>query len=124
MEHLPLLSIFTIIVSFLPQCIMALLQGSSAATCRRVRPTYQRHADSRTAWSLTFPDGRATGVYVDPGGTVSEIEKWLDCNKEFLAPDWLGDTLPEGLERPAPLIISGLIKVRQSGHLGAACQLP
>ena len=98
--------------------------GELCRNLQKSAPTYQQHTDSSTAWNLTFPDGRATGIYVDPRGTVSEIEKWLDCNKEFFAPDWLGDTLPEGLERPAPLIISGLIKVRQSGHLGAACQLP
>ena len=102
--------------------------GPAAGELRRnlqmSAPTHQRHPQRSSAWRLTFPDGRATGVYVDPRGTVSEIEKWLDCIKEFFAPDWLGDTLPLGPPRPAPLIINGLIKVRQSADLNAACQLP
>ena len=97
--------------------------GELCRNLQRSAPTLQRHPDSSSAWSLTFPDGRSTGVYVDPMGIVGEIEKWLDCIKEFFAPDWLGDTLLAGPPRPAPLIVSGLIKVRQCCHLDAACQL-
>ena len=59
-------------------------------------------------------------MYADPVDAKAQIQKWLEGVHQRFAPDWLGKQMPVGKRRPAPLIINGLVKVRQCHHLDAA----
>ncbi len=72
------------------------------------------HPEDAQSWVLTFKDG-STEVFVDPGDSVELIKDWLNkgVRSWFHLPEsWGEEDLHPTRRRPAPLAVSGLVKVR------------
>ncbi|CAL8469823.1 g9365 [Coccomyxa elongata] len=86
-----------------PKCSLAMYAARSMI----------RHPQDAQTWVLIFRDG-STDIFVDPNDSVATLKDWMNTGVRiwFHVPEkWGKKPLEPTRRRPAPLVVSGLVKV-------------